>query len=197
MNQSIHDIYKQIEALGVASMRKWQHQCALAIVQFAQTIQPSTPFLDKPKYDPRKRYGKFWIKENKQDNALYLFGIAPNIARVKGFNAPINQWHSTDKYNVYFGETKSFRTMSKAQTVSESSLPHKTLYYGDREAESLGYFGAVKDGKAFGFARVAEDKAAPVYYIQSFADYLYNNFKNDIDDIIINTGFELLQSIEP
>lgn len=222
----LSEIFSSIEAAGVHKMYNWQAECERRIMEFAKIVQPSSPFKDIPKYNRRTYLSKFWVRKNTKKHEINMYGIAPNVSRIKGFNAPVNKWHNTNNYvapikkrgiwerrfkklpltkehpNYHVKPFRGrwiyyyiFRSMRKAQTTAESlAFPIKTPHFFGREIEeNIKYFG-LNQGGVFGFGRFSGG-AVPLYYYQSFADYLDENYKAEIDRIIVECGQDVLNGI--
>lgn len=195
----LSEIFSRIEAAGLKDLYKWEAECERRIMEFAKIVQPSSPFKDLPKYNRRKYLSQFWVRKNTKRHELNIYGIAPNVSRIKGFNAPVNKWHNTSKYTapIYNRTTDKtiIRSMRKAQTTADSlSIKTKTpRFFGREIEENIKYFG-LNQGGVFGFGRFSGG-AVPLYYYQSFADYLDENYKAEIDRIIIECGQDVLNGI--
>ncbi len=195
----LSEIFSRIEAAGVHKMYYWQAECERRIMEFAKIVQPSSPFKDIPKYNRRKYLSQFWVRKNTKRHELNIYGIAPNVSRIKCFNAPVNKWHNTNKYTAPIRETykkkTNIRSMRKAQTTAESlAFPIKTPHFFGKEIDgNIKYFGLNRGG-VFGFGRFSGG-AVPLYYYQSFADYLDEKYRSEIDRIIIECGQDVLNGI--
>ena len=188
---AISDLYDRINGIDDKLIGKWASAVRKEIERFGKSIQPASPFIDKPNLKDDKRRGRFWLRQDLRKGTVTMYGIAPNIGRVKGFGAPVNRWHETKPYRFKYG--RRWVTFHRAQDTSTSpGIETKQPYFGGTPVRPSGYFG-IGSGKRkiWGYGRT-EDGATPIYYEYSYADWLMEKHDDEIDRIIMETGQEIL-----
>ena len=188
---AISDLYDRIKIIDDKLIGKWATAVRKEIKRFGDAVQPASPFIDKPNLKDDKRRGRFWLRQDLRKGTVTMYGIAPNIGRVKGFGAPVNRWHETKPYRFKYG--RRWVTFRKAQDTSESpGIETKQPYFGGAPVRPSGYFGlGTNKRKLWGYGRTDEG-ATPIYYKDAFADWLMENHGDEIDRIIMETGQEIL-----
>jgi len=197
------DLYHQISELDQKLIGKWSKAVRSEIDRFGKNIQPVSPFIDRLTLKDDKRRGRFWIRV-KRDNSIRLYGIAPNVGRVRGFNAPVNQWQDVATYRFQYAKKKptfgrrrsnygkGWVTYHRAQVTSATpGVETKQPYFGGLPVRPTSYFGIGNGKSVWGYGRVKEG-AVPVYYRDSFADWLMQSHGDEIDHIVIETGQAIL-----
>ena len=156
----------------------WVSASTFAIQKFAQKIQPASPYKDKAADSEKSFTGKFWTRRDTEAGLIYLFGIAPNLIYMRGAKAPFEKYHGTKEYTFFGRKTGKFYTVSKAQTLSPTvGVDYKVP--NDRKIR--GFFTAstkrIGNGKKLIFGRNEYDGASIPYAKDSYADFLYKNYK--------------------
>ena len=176
-------------------VKDWVFLCNRNIQAFAQKVQPVSPFKDKAVYNTAAYHGKFWTNKNVNSQLLFIYGISPNPMFLKGAKAPFKLYHNTKQYKFYY--KSNFMTLSKAQTLSQSIGVKTKNPFGDNETGSYGFYTTQPrcGWERLIFGRAKNGQAYTAYTEESFADYLYKNFKSEIDEIIIDSGRFILSRI--
>ena len=114
---------------------------------------------------------------------------------MKGAKAPFKSYHKTKQYKFY--DNSKFITLSKAQTLSQSIGVQTKNPFGDDKIDSYGFYTALPrwGWERLIFGRAKNGQAYTAYTEESFADYLYKNFKSEIDKIIIDSGRYILSNM--
>lgn len=190
---ALKELYQKIDSMGDAVMKKWITAIRDEIQKYSDNIQPSSPFKDKPRFNKDARKGQFWLRRDYHNQSLHLFGKSPNVGRVKGFGSPVGKYHKTKPYRVQFGD--KWVTMHKGQTTDTSlGMEAKQPYYHGEQVTPTAFFGVKKDGGVWGYGRVG-DNATPLFYEESFADWMMNFNSPEIERIIIETGNNILADL--
>ena len=123
----LEDLYAQISQ-DKKLVRKWQREANKRIKRFVKNIAGASPFLDKP---VKRMFG---VRNSKDGQSLTIYGTSPNAGRMKGFNAPVNEWRQTTEAFRIFGEG-GWRTIHKVQMVNTSAcVPIQDVpYFGTSE----------------------------------------------------------------
>lgn len=188
---AISDLYDRINDIDEKLIGKWASAVRKEIERFGKSIQPASPFIDKPNLKDDKRRGRFWLRQDLRKGTVTMYGIAPNIGRVKGFGAPVNRWHETKPYRFKYG--RRWVTFHRAQDTSTSpGIETKQPYFGGTPVRPSGYFG-IGSGKRklWGYGRTDEG-ATPIYYEYSYADWLMEKHDDDLENLILECGRDVL-----
>ena len=167
-------------------IRKWQREVNKRIRRFVKNVAGVSPFLDKP----NKRM--FGVRNSRDGESLTIYGTSPNAGRMKAFDAPTNEWHKTTESYRMFGE-HGWRTIRKVQMVRPSAgVPiHNVPYFGTSERPKR-YFGLKKGRVTLAYGKTESGLALPVYARNSYPDWIMNNHHEEIDNIILECGQEVL-----
>lgn len=202
---AVKDLYDRISEIGDKSMIMWVREVRKRIAKFSKNISPSSPFKDKPTYQKDFRKGRFWITGEPKEATVKMFGTAPNVGRVKGFGAPVNQWHDVKPYRFRYPDHKTFFdrrkrqrydgawvTYGRAQSTSGSAgIPIKPTYLNGERVKATRYFGI----GGMGYGRTADGEAMPVYYENAFVDWMMDRHDDEIERIIIEAGQDVISAI--
>lgn len=182
----LNDLYNRIAQTNEKLIKKWQREVNKRIKRFVRNIAKASPFLDKP----NKRM--FGIRNSKDGKSLTIYGTSPNAGRVKGFNAPVNEWKKTDETYRIFGEGE-WRTIHKVQMVRASAgVPVQDVsYYGTSNCPER-YFGIKKGRVILAYGKTKDDLSLPVYAKANYPDWIMNNHREEIERIIMEAGRDVL-----
>lgn len=167
-------------------IRAWQREVNRRIRRFAKNVSGSSPFIDKP----NKRM--FGINASKDGTRLVLRGTPPNAGRMKAFNAPTNEWRITKESYRIFGDS-GWRTTHKKQVTSGSAgYPIQDVsYYGTSDRPDC-FFGIKKGKTTLAYGRTRAGISLPVYARDSYVDWLLSTHGNEIEDIILESGRDIV-----
>ena len=184
----LEDLYAQISQ-DKKLVRKWQREANKRIKRFVKNIAGASPFLDKP---VKRMFG---VRNSKDGQSLTIYGTSPNAGRMKGFNAPVNEWRQTTEAFRIFGEG-CWRTIHKVQMVNTSAgVPIQDVpYFGTSEKPDR-YFGIRKDKVTLAYGKTKSDLSLPVYAKDSYPDWIMERYSDDIDRIVIEAGQDVLSTI--
>lgn len=162
-------------------------------------IERSSPFIDPLAYKNNSYFhGAFNVYSNKATHTLHIVGDATNPAFIKGVEAPYREWHNTKRYVYKQGR---FFTASKAQTLKKNlGVKLNPMTRGGEESRIYGFFEEwspiASDDDILIYGRDQSNKARVVFAEENFADWLYKNFKTQINEIIYDAGLEILRQSE-
>ena len=188
--ETLSKIYIRIDAAGKVAIRRWIAAVKKRIEGYSKAVQPESPFKDKPKFNKDSRKGQFWLRRDFRLHRIHIFGVSPNVSRVKGYRAPKSRYH---KHTPYRFQTMSGRwmTLDKAQTtVPDPGVPYKAYYHGERVKPDA-FFGLKQPGGVFGYGRVGAF-GTPVHSDEDFATWLMETSDEEIARIIMETGQDIL-----
>ena len=185
MNE-LSDLYNRIGQIDQKLIGKWQREVNKRIRRFVRNIAGASPFIDKP----AKRM--FGVRNAKNGQSLTIYGTSPNAGRMKAFNAPTNQWQSVRRHFRFYGR-KGWHTIHKTQEVRTTagtdiaSVP----YFGTSETPNRFY--GIRKGKAtLAYGKTDSGIALPIYAENSYPDWIMQNYRDEIDAIILDTGKDVL-----
>ena len=189
-NDTIKDIHKRIDAAGKVAIRRWIAAVKKRIEGYSKAVQPESPFKDKPKFNKDARKGQFWLRRDFRAQQIHIFGISPNVSRVKGYRAPKSRYH---KHTPYHFQTSSGRwmTLKKAQTTVPNPGVEYKAYLFNKPVTPEAFFGLKKPGGIFGYGRVGAF-GTPVHSDLDFAKWLMDTSDDEIARIIIETGQDII-----
>lgn len=167
-------------------VQKWQREANRRIRRFVRNIASASPFLDKP----QKRM--FGVRNSKDGQSLTIYGTSPNAGRMKSFNAPTNKWQTMLRYFRFYGRD-GWRTIHKMQMVrATAGTPIQNVpYYGTSEKPDR-FYGIKKGKTTLAYGKTESGIALPVYAQDSYADWIMNKHLDEIENIIIECGREIL-----
>lgn len=167
-------------------MKKWQREVNKRVRRFVRNVASASPFLDKP----NKRM--FGVRNFKDGQSLTIYGTSPNAGRMKAFNAPTNDWQTVRRTFHIFGKD-GWRTIHKTQMVrSSAGVPVQNVpYFGTSERPDR-YFGIRKGKVTLAYGKTDGGLALPVYAENSYPDWIMQNYRDDIDRIVIEAGQNVL-----
>lgn len=178
------DIYKQLSG-NPKLIQKWKQAVVRRIKQYARNVAKASPFLDKP------QKSIFGIRARKTENELSIYGTSPNAGRIKGFNAPVNEWMAVHRHFRIIQNGK-WRTIHKVQKVTHQvGVPLQDVsYYGTSKAPER-YFGIKKGKVTLAYGKNKDDLSLPVYARDSFADWLMAHHGDEIENLILECGRDI------
>ena len=181
-----NELYTQISQIDSKLVRKWQNEVNKRVRRFVRNIAKSSPFLDKP----QKRM--FGIRNSKDGQSLTIYGSSPNAGRMKTFNAPTDKWKKVRRAFHFYGDN-GWRTIHKVQMVRTSAGTDikDVPYFGTSERPEK-YFGIKKGRVKLAYGKTDSGIALPVYAENSYPDWIMQNHRDEIDNIIIEAGREVL-----
>lgn len=188
MINNIAEIYKQLSDKPKL-IQKWKSAVIRRIKQFARNISKASPFLDKP------QKSIFGVRSRKKDDTLTIYGTSPNAGRMKGFDAPVNEWLAVNRYFRVLRHGK-WRTIHKVQKVKRNAgVPLQDVaYYGTSQKPDRFY--GIKNGKAtLAYGKTQNGLGVPVYAKDSFADWLMTNHRDELENIILECGRDILADL--
>lgn len=182
------ELYTKISQIDSKLVRKWQNEVNKRVRRFVRNIAKSSPFLDKP----QKRM--FGIRNSKDGQSLTIFGSSPNAGRMKAFNAPTDKWQRVRRYFHIYGN-KGWRTIHKVQTVrTTAGTEIKDLPYFGTFEQPEKYFGTKKGRVKLAYGKTKSGIALPVYAENSYPDWIMQHHRDEIDNIILETGRSVLNA---
>lgn len=185
MNElTLTDIYKQLSG-NPKLIQRWKAAVTRRIKQYARNVAKASPFLDKP------QKSIFGIRARKTENELSIYGTSPNVGRIKGFNAPVNEWMAVNRYFRVLRHGK-WRTIHKVQKVSRSiGVPVQDVpYFGTSEKPDRFY--GIKKGKVtLAYGKTKGGLGVPVYAQDSFADWLMAHHGDELENLILECGRDI------
>ena len=185
MNE-LSNLYNQIIQIDGKLIQKWKAAVIRRVKQYARNVAKASPFLDKP------QKSIFGIRARKHRDELTIYGASPNAGRMKGFNAPVNEWIAVNRYFRVLRHDK-WRTIHKVQKVSHSiGIPIQDVpYFGTSEKPDRFY--GIKKGKVtLAYGKTKSGLGVPVYAQDSFADWLMENHRDELENIILECGRDVL-----
>jgi hypothetical protein len=187
MNE-LSDLYNRIGQIDQKLIGKWQREVNKRIRRFVRNISSVSPFIDKP----AKRM--FGVRNSKDGQSLTIYGTAPNAGRMKAFNAPTNEWQSVRRYFHIYGRN-GWRTIHKTQMVRTTAGTDiaDVPYFGTSEPPEQ-YFGIRKGRVTLAYGKTDSGIALPVYAENSYPDWIMQNHRDDIDNIILEAGRYILSA---
>lgn len=167
-------------------LKKWQREVNKRVKRFVRNVASVSPFLDKP----NKRM--FGVRNSKDGQSLTIYGTSPNAGRMKAFNAPTNDWQTVRRTFHIFGKD-GWQTIHKTQMVrSSAGVPVQNVpYFGTSERPDR-YFGIRKGKVTLAYGKTDGGLALPVYAENSYPDWIMQNYRDDIDRIVIEAGQDVL-----
>lgn len=182
------DLYTRISQTDARLIKRWQTAANKAIRRFVRNIAKSSPFLDKPKDR------MFGVRNDKDGQSLTIYGSAPNAGRMKSFNAPTDKWTKVRRYFHIYGNN-GWRTIHKTQMVkTNAGTDIKDVpYYGTSDRPEK-YFGIKKGRIKLAYGKTDSGIALPVYADNSYPDWIMQNHRDEIDNIILDTGRSVLNA---
>lgn len=185
MNElTLTDIYKQLSG-NPKLIQRWKAAVTRRIKQYARNVAKASPFLDKP------QKSIFGIRARKTENELSIYGTSPNAGRIKGFNAPVNEWMAVNRYFRVLRHGK-WRTIHKVQKVSRNiGVPVQDVpYFGTSEKPDRFY--GIKKGKVtLAYGKTKGGLGVPVYAQDSFADWLMAHHGDELENLILECGRDI------
>ena len=184
--QSLTDLYTQITQTDAGLLRKWQRETNKRIRRFVRNIAGASPFLDKP----AKRM--FGVRNAKDGQSLTIYGTSPNAGRMKAFHAPTNEWRSVPRY-FHFEGRNGWRTIHKTQMVLATAGTEiaDVPYFGTSERPDR-YFGIKKGRVTLAYGKTDDGLSLPVYARDSYPEWVMENYRDDLENIIMECGQEIL-----
>lgn len=179
------DIYKQLSG-NPKLIQKWKAAVIRRVKQYARNVAKASPFLDKP------QKSIFGIRARKHGNELTMYGTSPNAGRMKGFHAPVNEWMAVRRQFRIIQNGK-WRTIHKVQKVVRNigvSL-QDISYYGTSKAPER-FFGIKKGKVTLAYGKNKDDLSLPVYARDSFADWLMAHHGDELENLILECGRDVL-----
>ena len=169
-----HDRILNFDNLSsVELMKRWQILSAKRIYAFAKRTYPLKSHWG----------GRFlWIDSNVLGE-LTLTGVVPYLSDIKGFSAPINKFTKARRH-VYPIPHYGFKTLTKKRGLGSAGVPVRstTEYYGGAKASDfIGFYG-LKNQPSYGM--LPDSKALPAYYRVSVPEFLADENKNEVDEIL-------------
>lgn len=156
-------------------LRRWQVVAAKRIYGFAKRTFPLRKSLWSGRY--------LFINDNVLGE-LTLTGIVPNISDIKGFGAPINKFEKARRH-VFLLPHYGFRTLTKKRGLGSAGVMVRTsteYYGGEKASDFIGFYGLGKP--TIGYGMTPDSKALPAYYRVSVPEFLADEQKAEVDDII-------------
>ena len=185
MISTITEIYRQL-ADDPKLIRKWQNEVNRRVRRFVRNIAGASPFLDKP----AKRM--FGVRNSKDGESLTIYGTSPNAGRMKSFDAPTNEWRETVRTFRIFGKA-GWHTIHKTQMVRVTAgTPIQDVPYFGTSEKPERYYGIKKGRTTLAYGKTDSGIALPVYAQDSYPDWIMNNHREEIDDIILRCGQDVL-----
>ncbi len=185
---TISEIYEKVSDKPKL-VQKWKTAVVRRIKQYARNVGKASPFLDKP----QKRI--FGVRAKKNVNELAIYGTSPNAGRMKGFDAPVNEWLAVNRYFRVLRHGK-WRTIHKVQKVSRNAgVPLQDVaYYGTSQKPDRFY--GIKKGKAtLAYGKTPNGLGVPVYAKDSFADWHMTKHRDELENIILEGGRDILADL--
>lgn len=182
------EIYKQL-ADNTKLIQKWKAAVIRRIKQYARNVAKASPFLDKP----TKRI--FGLRARKKDDSVVMFSTSPNAGRMKGFNAPVNEWMAVNRYFRVLRHGK-WRTIHKVQKVSRSIgvSVQDVPYFGTSEKPNR-FYGIQKGKVTLAYGKTKSGLGLPVYAQESFADWLMEHHAGELENLILECGRDIIADI--
>ena len=181
----LEELYAQISQ-DKKLVRKWQREANKRIKRFVKNIAGASPFLDKP---VKRMFG---VRNSKDGQSLTRYGTSPNAGRMKGFNAPVNEWRQTAEAFRIFGEG-GWRTIHKVQMVNTSAgVPIQDVPYFGTSEQPDRYFGIRKGKVTLAYGKTKGGLGVPVYAQDSFADWLMAHHGDELENLILECGRDVL-----
>ena len=167
-------------------MKKWQRKANKRIRSFVRNIASASPFLDKPKKS------MFGVQNSKDGQSLTIYGTSPNAGRMKAFDAPIGKWRTETRAFKFFSRG-GWHTIHKVQMVRAiAGTPIQNVpYYGTSEKPDR-FYGIKKGKTTLAYGKTDSGIALPVYAQDSYADWIMNKHLNEIENIILECGRDIL-----
>lgn len=185
---ALNDLFHQLTNLDAKLITRWQRQVNRQVRRFVRTIASSSPYLDKPKGSI------FGIRNNREGDSLTLFGTSPNTGRMKAFAAPIEEWVEVPKTFRILG-AQGWRTIKKAQKVyKQAGTPVQDVSYFGTTEKPEKFFGIRRGKEIHAYGRTEGGIALPIYAKDSFADWIMEQHKEEIDRIVLEAGQDVLWS---
>lgn len=186
---TLSEIYKQLSDKPKL-IRRWQRTANKWIRRFVKNIASASPFIDKP----QKRM--FGVRNSKDGQTLTIYGTSPNAGRMKTFNAPTDKWQAVTRAFRFFGGGdwhSDWHTIHKTQMVRRSAgTPIQDVpYYGTSEKPER-FYGIKKGKTTLAYGKTDSGIALPVYAQDSYADWIMNKHLNEIENIILECGRDIL-----
>ena len=180
------NLYDQISQLDRKLIGKWKKAVVRRIKQYARNVAKASPFLDKP----AKRI--FGMKARKENDSVVMFGTSPNAGRMKGFNAPVNEWIAVNRYFRVLRNGEWY-TIHKVQKASRSAgVPLLDVpYFGTSEKPDR-FFGIKKGKVTLAYGRTKGGLGLPVYARESFVDWLFENHADELENLVLESGRDVL-----
>lgn len=181
----LSDLYDRIKEAKSGLVKKWLREANKRIKKFVKNIAKSAPFLDKPN---KRMFGTRIGK----DDTLKIFGNSPNAGRMHRFGAPVGEWVPTMEGYRFFGE-KGWQTIHKVQKTSRSAgVPIKDVPYLGTSERPKKYFGIKKGRITLAYGKTQNDLSLPVYADTSYPDWIMDRYDDDIKNIILEAGNDIL-----
>ena len=181
----IGEMYKKLSG-NPRLIKKWKNAVVRRIKRFARNVASASPFLDKP------QKSIFGVKANKKSNALTIYGTSPNAGRMNGFHAPVNEWMAVNRYFhiLYHG---TWHTIHRMQMVVRGvGVPLQNVpYYGTSQKPDR-FYGIKKGNVTLAYGKNKEGLGLPVYVKDSFADWLFEHHREELENIIFECGQNVL-----
>lgn len=184
----LEDLYAQISQ-DKKLVRKWQREANKRIKRFVKNIASASPFIDKP---VKRMFG---VRNSKDGTSLTIYGTAPNAGRMKGFDAPVNDWQPTSEAFHIFGES-GWHTIHKVQKVRPSAgVPIRDVPYRGTSEKPHRYFGIRKGKVTLAYGKTKSNLSLPVYADNTYPDWIMERYSDEIDRIVIEAGQDVLAMI--
>ena len=182
---ALSDLYDKISQANTKLVKKWLSEANKRIKKFVKNIAKSAPFLDKPN---KRMFGTSIGK----DDSLKIFGNSPNAGRMRRFGAPVGEWVPTREGFRFFG-AKGWQTIHKIQKTSRSAgVPIKDVPYLGTSERPKKYFGIKKGRITLAYGKTRDDLSLPVYAATSYPDWVMERYSDDIKNIIMDAGNDIL-----
>lgn len=188
MTNDISELYASIST-DAKLMKKWQREVNKRVRRFVRNVASASPFLDKP---VKRMFG---VRNSKDGKSLTIYGVHPNAGRMKAFNAPTDDWKPVTQAYRFFGDD-GWRTIHKVQMAKSSAgvAIEDVPYFGTSKKPDM-YFGIRKGKATLAYGRVENGLAVPVYAENDYPDWIMENYRDEIDRIVIEAGQDVLTNL--
>lgn len=186
MAREILKLAQKMRAIDEKLISRWKLDVVRRVKRFARNASSASPFLAKP------QKSIFGGRISKKGDSVVFYGTPPNAGRMKGFSAPTNEWIPTSEPFRFFGED-GWRTIHKVQKTAKSvGVALQDVSYFGTASRPERYFG-IKSGRvSLGYGKTKNDESLPIYAKESFADWLFGRYADDVDEIILECGQNIL-----
>ena len=160
---------------------------------FVQSVWGSTPFLDKPNKSSYGSSASIGVRTKyPTPGRVTIYGGRPNVARMKGYLAPVNEYIQTDLYKSRING--KYYSLSKYQRKAANTGP-----YHDISTSGFHYkYFAVEDymgsSVPVGFSLSNKGMATLTYWENTIMDYVEEHYSEEIRQLLDDSVWEVLNA---